>query len=65
MVDLLDARDRGSVTFLDKNDNVFAWQGKTFEGSLRSETVSPFLKKAIIAVEDKGFFNKQDSISFD
>ena len=57
MVDLLDARDRGSVTFLDKNDNVFAWQGKTFEGSLRSETVSPFLRKAIIAVEDKGFFN--------
>ncbi len=57
MVDLLDARDRGSVTFLDKNGDVFAWQGKTFEGSLRSETVSPFLRKAIIAVEDKSFFN--------
>ncbi len=57
MVDLLDARDRGSVTLVDKNGDVFAWRGKTFEGSLRSETVSPFLRKAIIAVEDKGFFN--------
>ena len=30
---------------------------KQFEGSLRSETVSPILKKAIISVEDKGFYN--------
>ena len=57
MEDLLDARDRGSVTLLDKNGDVFAWRGKQFEGSLRSETVSPFLKKAIIAVEDRGFFS--------
>ena len=55
MEDLLDARDRGSVTLVDKNEDVFAWRGKQFEGSLRSETVSPLLKKAIIAVEDRGF----------
>ena len=56
MEELLDARDRGSVTLLDKNGDVFAWRGKQFEGSLRSETVSPLLKKAIISVEDRGFF---------
>ena len=57
MENLLDARDRGSVTLLDKNGDIFAWRGKQFEGSLRSETVSPILKKAIISVEDKGFYN--------
>ena len=46
---LLDARDQGSVTLLDKNGDIFAWRGKQFEGSLRSETISPILKKAIIA----------------
>ena len=55
MEGLLDARDRGSVTLVDKNGDVFAWRGKQFEGSLRSETVSPILKKAIIAVEDRRF----------
>ena len=53
---LLDARDQGSVTLLDKNGDIFAWRGKQFEGSLRSETISPILKKAIISVEDKGFY---------
>ena len=52
----LDARDQGSVTLLIKME-IFAWRGKQFEGSLRSETVSPILKKAIISVEDKGFYN--------
>ena len=56
MEDLLDARDRGSVTLVDRNEDVFAWRGKQFEGSLRSETVSPLLRKAIIAVEDRGFY---------
>ncbi|MFL2802917.1 MAG: transglycosylase domain-containing protein [Paracoccaceae bacterium] len=56
MENLLDARDRGSVTLLDKNGDIFAWRGKQFVGSLRSETVSPTLKKAIISVEDKGFY---------
>ena len=46
---LLDARDQGSVTLLDKNGDIFAWRGKQFEGSLRSETISPILKKAIIS----------------
>ena len=53
---LLDARDRGSVTFIDKNNEVFAWRGKQFEGSLRSEIVSPQLREAILSVEDKSFF---------
>ena len=32
MEDLLDARDQGSVTLLDKNGEIFAWRGKQFEG---------------------------------
>ena len=53
---LLDARDRGSVTLKDRDGNIFAWRGKQFEGSLRSETVSPALLKAIISVEDRRFY---------
>ena len=36
MENLLDARDQGSVTLIDKNGDIFAWRGKQFEGSLRS-----------------------------
>ncbi len=56
MESLLDARDQGSVTLLDKNGDIFARRGKQFEGSLRSETISPTLKNAIISVEDKNFY---------
>ena len=53
---LLDARSRGSVTFLDRNDQVFAWRGEQFGGQITAETVSPHLKNAILATEDKRFY---------
>jgi penicillin-binding protein 1A len=54
--DLLDARARGSVTMLDKDGNVFAWRGETFGGIITAQTVSPHLKNAIIATEDRRFY---------
>lgn len=54
--DLLDARTRGSVTLLDDNDQVFAWRGETFGGQITASTVSPFLKDAIVATEDRRFY---------
>ena len=54
--DLLDARARGSVTFLDRQGAVFAWRGETFGGQITADHVSPYLKNAIIATEDKRFY---------
>ncbi|MEZ5885799.1 MAG: PBP1A family penicillin-binding protein [Paracoccaceae bacterium] len=54
--DLIDARVRGSVTLLDRDGKVFAWRGETFGGSIDGDTVSPYLKNAIIATEDKRFY---------
>ena len=56
VADLLDARARGSVTFLDTEGKVFAWRGETFGGQITAETVSPFLKNAVVATEDKRFY---------
>ncbi|AVO38860.1 transglycosylase domain-containing protein [Pukyongiella litopenaei] len=53
---LLDQRARGSVTMLDRNGEVFAWRGDQFGGVVTTETVSPHLKNAIIATEDKRFY---------
>ena len=53
---LLDGRAKGSVTLLDRNDTVFAWRGETFGGQITSDTVSPFLKDAVVATEDKRFY---------
>jgi len=53
---LLDGRARGSVTLLDRNDQVFAWRGDQFGGVVRATTVSPDLKNAIVATEDKRFY---------
>ena len=53
---LLDGRAKGSVTLLDRNDQVFAWRGETFGGQITSDTVSPYLKNAVIATEDKRFY---------
>lgn len=55
VAELLDARAKGSVTLLDANDEVFAWRGETF-GGITSETVSPHLRNAVIATEDKRFY---------
>ena len=53
---LLDGRARGSVTLLDRNGAIFAWRGEQFGGQITSETVSPYLKDAILATEDKRFY---------
>jgi 1A family penicillin-binding protein len=54
--DQLDGRARGSVTLLDSTGEVFAWRGDQFGGVVTTETVSPHLKNAIIATEDKRFY---------
>ncbi|NIY79124.1 PBP1A family penicillin-binding protein [Celeribacter sp. HF31] len=53
---LLDGRARGSVTLLDRNSSVFAWRGEQFGGQITADTVSPYLKEAIVATEDKRFY---------
>ncbi|AUQ71691.1 transglycosylase domain-containing protein [Phaeobacter inhibens] len=56
VAELLDGRARGSVTLTDRNGEVFAWRGDQFGGVVTSETVSPYLKNAIVATEDKRFY---------
>ena len=53
---LLDGRARGSVTLMDRNSDVFAWRGDQFGGAVRAETVSPHLRNAVVATEDKRFY---------
>ncbi len=55
--EMLDNRARGSVTMLDDTGSVFAWRGETFGGAVTTETVSPHLVNAIVAVEDRRFFS--------
>ena len=52
----LDGRARGSVRLLDRYGNIFAWRGEQFDGSLRAQTVSPFLRNAVVATEDRRFY---------
>ncbi|MBK0325892.1 PBP1A family penicillin-binding protein [Rhodobacteraceae bacterium F11138] len=52
----LDGRAQGSVTLLDRNGDVFAWRGDQFGGVVTTDTVSPNIKNAIIATEDKRFY---------
>lgn len=54
--DLIDGRARGSVTLLDREGEVFAWRGDQFGGMITTETVSPHLKNAVVATEDKRFY---------
>lgn len=54
--ELLDGRARGSVTLLDRKGEVFAWRGDQFGGAVTAETVSPHLKNAVVATEDKRFY---------
>ncbi len=56
VADLLDARTRGSVTMLDRNGDIFAWRGEQFGGNISADTVSPELKNAVVATEDKRFY---------
>ncbi len=55
-VDLVDGRAKGSVTMLDRNGDVYAWRGDQFGGLVTTDSVSPYLKNAVIATEDKRFF---------
>ncbi len=53
----LDGRAGGSVVLLDRDREIFAWRGEQFDGSLRAQTVSPHLKNAVVATEDKRFYS--------
>ena len=53
---LFDGRSRGSVTLLDTNGDVYAWRGDQFGGVVTADSVSPHLKHAVIATEDKRFY---------
>ncbi|MBP0483664.1 transglycosylase domain-containing protein [Sagittula salina] len=52
----MDGRARGSVTLLDRDDRVFALRGDQFGGVVHADTISPHLRNAVIATEDKRFF---------
>lgn len=54
--DLVDGRARGSVTLLDRNGEVFAWRGEQFGGMITADAISPHLKNAVVATEDKRFY---------
>lgn len=56
LTDMLDGRARGSVTMLDADGEVFAWRGETFGGFTTAESVSPHLRNAIVATEDRRFY---------
>ncbi|MCA0964586.1 transglycosylase domain-containing protein [Salipiger bermudensis] len=54
--ELLDGRARGSVTLMDRNGQIFAWRGDQFGGAVTADSVSPHLRNAVIATEDKRFY---------
>lgn len=56
LAQVLDGRARGSVTMLDRHGDVFAWRGDQFGGVITAESVSPHLKNAVVATEDKRFY---------
>ena len=53
--DLLDSRERGSVTLIDRSGEVFAWRGDQL-GVIDASAVSPHLRNAVIATEDRRFY---------
>jgi penicillin-binding protein 1A len=55
--ELTDGRVRGSVTMSDRNGEVFAWRGDQFGGLVTVETVSPHLRNAVVATEDRRFYS--------
>lgn len=56
-IEQIDGRARGSVTLLDIEGEVFAWRGDQFGGMVTADTVSKHLHDAVIATEDKRFYN--------
>ena len=53
---LLDERSRGSVTLENSLGEVFAWRGDNFAENLTANNISPHLKNAILATEDRRFY---------
>lgn len=53
---LVDGRTQGSVILQDRDGQRFASRGDLFGGVIYPSTVSPHLKNAIIATEDKRFY---------
>ncbi len=51
---LLDGREQGSVTFLDRDGQTFAWRGEQYQVT-RASSASPHLVHAVLATEDKRF----------
>ncbi len=51
---LLDGREQGSVTFLDRDAQTFAWRGAQYQVT-RANTASPHLVNAVLATEDRRF----------
>jgi len=56
MRDRIDDRARGSVTITDQQGEIFAWRGDQFGGMVTTETISPHLRNAVVATEDKRFY---------
>ncbi len=54
--ELFDGRARGSVTMQDTAGQVFAWRGDQFGGVVDAQSVSPNLRHAIVATEDRRFY---------
>ncbi len=54
--EMIDGRTRGSVTLLDRHGDVFAWRGEQFGGKIDAQAISPILKDAVVATEDKRFY---------
>ncbi len=54
---LYDGRSRGSVTLLDDQGKPFAWRGETYD-QVTAASISPYLKHAIIATEDRRFYSE-------
>ncbi|MGH1367904.1 MAG: transglycosylase domain-containing protein [Maritimibacter sp.] len=54
--EMLDGRAKGSVTLTDRNGQVFAQRGSQFGGTISAKNVSPHLRNAVVATEDKRFY---------
>ncbi len=54
--ELVDARTRGSVILQDREGARFASRGELFGGMITASTVSPHLRNAVVATEDKRFY---------
>lgn len=54
--EIVDGRVRGSVTLSDRSGQVFAQRGDLFGGAVTANSVSPHLKNAVVASEDKRFY---------